>query len=76
MAGIILDIGPLYAMLDRRERHHRWCLEQLTNLEDRLYTCAAVLTEAFFLIAKNARASRQLGSYLLKNASFQRSTHK
>ncbi len=53
-------------MLDRREKHHRWSLEQLTRLEAPLYTCEAVLTETFFLIAENSHACRQLGSYLLE----------
>ena len=64
MAGVILDAGPLYAMLDRRDKYHSWALERLTGLRGPLLTCDAVLTEAFFLLAENARAGRQLGVYL------------
>jgi predicted nucleic acid-binding protein len=65
MARVILDTGPLYAMLDRREKHHSWALDQLCRFDSSLFTCDAVLTEAFFLL-ENARASRQLGTFLLE----------
>lgn len=68
MAGIILDTGPLYAMLDRRDKHHLWAINQLADLRRPLLTCDAVLSETFYLISDDARASQQLGTYLRNKA--------
>jgi len=65
MAGVIVDAGPIYAMLDKREKHHSWALDQLGRFDHSLVTCDAVLTEAFYLL-ENSRGSRQLGTFLLE----------
>jgi predicted nucleic acid-binding protein len=39
-------------LLDRRERHHAWVVEQIRALEPPLLVCEAVLTEAMFLLAR------------------------
>ncbi len=49
MATVLLDTGPLVAMLSARDRHHSWALEAL-RVRARLITCDAVLSEAFFLV--------------------------
>ena len=68
MAAVIIDAGPLYAMLDWREEHHSWTLQQLKLLRPPFLTCDAVLTEAFFLLAdENPRGGGQLADYLRKN---------
>jgi predicted nucleic acid-binding protein len=63
MARVIIDAGPIYAMLDRREKHYSWAVEQLSHLDQSLLTCDAVLTEAFYLL-ENARGRHQLGTFL------------
>jgi predicted nucleic acid-binding protein len=45
-----VDTGPLVAYLNRRDRHHRWAVECWSALFDPLWTCAAVLSEAVFLL--------------------------
>jgi predicted nucleic acid-binding protein len=64
MAGVILDTGPLVALLDRREKYHSWATSQLPNLSRPLMTCEAVLTEAFFLVSESTRASQELRTFL------------
>lgn len=68
MAKMILDTGPLYAMLDRRDEYHSWSIQHLAGLRGPLLTCDAVLTESFFLISEDARASQQLGTFLKNKA--------
>ena len=50
MTRIIIDTGPLVAYLNRRDRWHRWVVDQMAALAPPLVTCEPVLTEACFLI--------------------------
>jgi len=47
---IIVDTGPLVALLNRRDHHHQWSREVLGALEPPLLTCEAVIAEACFLL--------------------------
>ena len=46
---IILDTGPLIALLNSRDPHHAWAREQWAAIEPPLLSCEAVLVEACFL---------------------------
>ena len=46
---IILDTGPLVALLNSRDPHHSWAQEQWDRIEPPLLTCEAVVSEACFL---------------------------
>jgi predicted nucleic acid-binding protein len=46
----ILDTGPLVALLNRRDQHHRWAWEQWARMEAPLFTCEPVIAEACFLV--------------------------
>ena len=48
----VIDTGPLVAILDRRDQHHQWAVEQFGKLKTPLLTCEAVLTEACFLVRR------------------------
>lgn len=50
MTSIIVDTGPLVALLNRRERHHGWVREILDTVEPPIFTCDPVLSEASFLL--------------------------
>jgi predicted nucleic acid-binding protein len=50
---VVLDTGPLVALLNRRDRYHRWTTEQWADVEPPVLTCEAVLTEACFLLRKS-----------------------
>jgi uncharacterized protein len=47
---VALDTGPLVALLDRRDRYHRWATEQWADVELPILTCESVLSEACFLL--------------------------
>src|SRR6516164_3588789 len=49
---VLVDSGPLVAVLNRRDSHHSWAKRELANLTDPLVTCEAVLSEAFFLLSR------------------------
>jgi predicted nucleic acid-binding protein len=48
--AVIVDTGPLVALLNRRERHHQWCREQFKLLRPPLLTSEAVISEGCFLL--------------------------
>ena len=50
MRNVLLDTGPLVALLDRSERSHQRCIDFLRTLEGRLVTTEPVLTEALYLL--------------------------
>ena len=53
--AVLLDTGPLVALLDQRDQHHAWALEQMARLPPPLRTCEAVVAEAFHLLRRAAR---------------------
>lgn len=51
-ASVVVDTGPLVALLDADEPHHRWVVAQFERLQPPLITCEAVLSEAAFLMGR------------------------
>lgn len=49
---VILDTGPLVALLNRGDRHHQWAMDQWAQITPPLFTCEAVLAEACFLVRR------------------------
>jgi len=47
---VIIDTGPLVALLNRRERHHAWVKGVLDTIEPPIFTCEPVLSESCFLL--------------------------
>lgn len=58
-ATLVLDTGPLVALLAPREPRHGWATEAL-SVKARVVTCEAVVSEAFFLLRTSERASSAL----------------
>ncbi len=56
MPAAIADTGPLVALLDRAERHHRWVIERVEELDPPLLVCEPVLAEAMYLLARFSKA--------------------
>jgi predicted nucleic acid-binding protein len=52
---IVLDTGPLVALLSARDAHHAWAQETIGQITSPLATCEAVLTEACFLLRHTKR---------------------
>ena len=48
--GLLLDTGPLVALLDRRDVHHEWTKDLFRETRPPAYTCEAVLSEVCFLL--------------------------
>jgi hypothetical protein len=47
---VLLDTGPLVAIINRRDQFHGWVTAQWDNIEPPLLTCEAVISEACFLL--------------------------
>lgn len=59
MSGkIILDTGPLVALLNSRDRYHKWAKERFATIEPPLLSCEAVISEACFLLRASSGGSR------------------
>jgi hypothetical protein len=57
---VLVDTGPIVAVLSERDAHHEVCLAGLDKLPGPLYTCWPVLTEAAWLLRSDPRVVRRL----------------
>lgn len=65
---VILDTGPLVALIDSRDRHHRWAVSQWGDIEPPLLTCEAVVSEACFLLDQTRAGSGAVFEMLVRRA--------
>jgi predicted nucleic acid-binding protein len=49
-ASVVLDAGPLVALLDRNDPHYAWAYAQVDQLTEPMLTCEAVVSESAFLL--------------------------
>jgi predicted nucleic acid-binding protein len=54
---VIVDAGPLVAFLNRRDTHHSWAVEALGRVRPPLLTCESVISEACFLLRRDAKGA-------------------
>ncbi|WP_287077799.1 MULTISPECIES: pilus assembly protein [unclassified Microcystis] len=47
---VILDIGVLVAVLDKRDNYHNWAIQEWGKIAKPLLTCEAVVTESCFIL--------------------------
>jgi predicted nucleic acid-binding protein len=59
-AVVLVDAGPLVALIDRAQTHHAWAVEIIKRFRDPLVTCDAVLTEATYLLKPRSSGCRSL----------------
>jgi len=54
---VLLDTGPIVALLDRNERYHQKSMAAIQELRKPLATCEAVIAEACYLLRDLSGAS-------------------
>ena len=52
MTRVLIDTGPLVALLNRRDHYHVWARSVLDTVTPPVFTCEAVLSEAYFLLSR------------------------
>src|SRR5262249_20304018 len=61
---ILVDSGPLVALLSERDQHHDICFAAAGELHGAFYTSWAVITEAAHLLKHNAAAIQKLLAWI------------
>ncbi|MEX0937736.1 MAG: PIN domain-containing protein [Pirellulales bacterium] len=57
---VLIDTGPIVAMLSGRDAYHTRCVEQARALPRNLFTCWPVITEAAFILRNSPGAVDRL----------------
>jgi predicted nucleic acid-binding protein len=60
MRAVLVDAGPLIALIEPTDRHHRRCVAILKTLTDPLLTVWPAFTEAMYLLRGSARSQDAL----------------
>lgn len=64
MRGVLVDAGPLVALIDRSDPHHTACLKSLQAVRDPLFTVWPAVTEAMYLLGFAWQAQEALWEML------------
>ena len=64
---LVLDAGPLVALLDRGDRHHAWAKDAFAQIEPPLLTCEAVIAEAWHLMRRLSKGRDAILDLLSRN---------
>ena len=68
MPAVLVDTGPLVALLDRSDPYHLSCQESLSSLDDSLVTVWPVVTEAIYMLRAYWRAQDALWEMIQSGA--------
>jgi predicted nucleic acid-binding protein len=69
MSSLIIDTGPLVALLDRRERNHRRCIDFFSGFRGKLITTEQVLTEAMYLLGPSFQSQKPALEFFLQGGA-------
>jgi predicted nucleic acid-binding protein len=64
---VLVDAGPLIALIDRTDRHHFTCRRALQTIREPLITVWPAFTEDMYLLRPSAEAQRTLWSMIEAN---------
>ena len=62
MPSVLVDAGPLVALIDRSDPHHQDCREALAGIDDSLGTVWPAFTEAMYLLRTQPERSARCGT--------------
>jgi predicted nucleic acid-binding protein len=65
---VILDTGPLVALIDARDDHHQWAASQWAQITPPLLTCESVVSEACFLLDQTRAGSAAVFEMMVRGA--------
>jgi predicted nucleic acid-binding protein len=65
---ILLDTGPLVALLDKKDQWHSWAVSRMKQVRLPWLTTEAIITEACFLLAGLPAALKQIEAYASSRA--------
>ena len=61
---VVIDTGPLVALIDHEDEHHAWATAQTKSLQPPFFTCEAVISECIFLLPHARRGLPTLLRFL------------
>ena len=61
---ILIDTGPIVALLDRDDRYHSLCIEVLKSMRGGLVTTWPVITECFYLLNFSCEVQDSLWEFI------------
>jgi uncharacterized protein len=68
MRGVLVDAGPLVALIDGGDAHHDDCVAALKTIRDPLITVWPAFTEAMYLLNESWRGQKALWSRVESDA--------